>query len=367
MIKRMKIKLLFCAAIFMLVIAVTVACSPSEEGTPPTDIPPAHSDNGEEDYSPTVPPPPPPLPPPPPPLPPEPPAEPEIVLQRAAFITRNIFDASQYFTWREFERLAPEFGFEVSLFAGEYEPEVEFNGIVTAISEGYDAIFINPSYAEAVLTALSRAREVGIIIGMFENDLPPEHHDVRDFFIGTDYFEAAKLAGRFVVENFPYGANFVEVGGYAEHNLTGELHYGFREGIAEAYPPITEIGSQNAPTGWSTIEAFALMRDFITRLGESIDIVFTHWDEGASGVIGALEMSDVEGVYVIGIGGSRAGFEQVRESSQWLTVGKNYTEMVALSLENARTLLDGETVSEIYIIPMELITLDTIDNFNRNW
>jgi ABC-type sugar transport system substrate-binding protein len=375
MTKNMKIKLLLFAAILVLMSAVIVACRQNEPELPPIETPPVNDptidDSSAADYA--LPEPPQPYPDPPQPYPeppqpyPEPPEETEIILQRAAFITRNISDDAQYFTWREFERLAYDFGFEVSLYAGEYEPEVEFNGIVTAISEGYDAIFINPSYAEAVLPALTRAREVGIVVGMLVNDLPPEHQDERDFFIGTDYFEAAKLAGRFVVENFPYGANFVEVGGPADENMMLELHYGFREGIADENVQITEIGSQNTPTGWNVFEAFALTRDFITRFEEEIDIVFTHWDEGATGVIEALQMSDVDSVFVIGIGGSRAGFEQVRAGTQLLSVGKNYTDMAALSLENARTLLDGGTVSEINIIHMNLITIDTIDDFHRDW
>jgi hypothetical protein len=37
--------------------------------------------------------------------------------------------------------------------------------------------------------------------------------------------------------------------------------------------------------------------------------------------------------------------------------------MVKKSLENAKILMEGGTVPEVNIIPMDMVTLETIDNF----
>jgi len=279
---------------------------------------------------------------------------------RAAFITRAMSNDSQAFAWREFQRLAPEFGFEMSVFAGENEPAVEFDGVLTAIANGYDAVFVNPSSIEGIVPALQQARDAGLIVGMFSSVLPEEYRDAMDFFVGSDDFLGGVQAGEFVSQHFPDGANFVEVGGQAGHSAANDRHKGFAAGIADN---IIELGSQFAPTGWNTHEALAIMEDFIVRFGDQIDIVWCHWDNGASGVIEALRNAGMDDVFVIGMDGNRAGYAQVRAGTQALSVGKSFTNMVIESLRNARTMLEGGTVPLDNWIPWDMVTIDTIDSF----
>ncbi|MDR0498092.1 MAG: substrate-binding domain-containing protein, partial [Treponema sp.] len=137
---------------------------------------------------------------------------------RAAFVTQAMSNESQAFSWKEFQRLAPQYEFSMRMFAGENEPAVEVAGIEQAIAERYDAIFINPSSIESIIPAITRAKQAGIIVGMFSSLLPPEYQHLMDFFCGSDDFLGGEQAGKFVSENFPGGANFVEVGGQAGHD-----------------------------------------------------------------------------------------------------------------------------------------------------
>jgi len=277
---------------------------------------------------------------------------------RGAFITQAMSNESQAFSWAEFQRLAPDFGFTMQMFAGENEPAVEVAGIRTAIAEGYDAIFINPSSIESIIPALMEAKEAGLVIGMFSSELPEASQHLRDFFCGTDDFMGGEQAGKFVVQNFPGGANFVEVGGQAGHDAQIKRHDGFRAGIAGSN--IVELDSQNAPTGWNTHEAMTIMENFITRHGDLIDVVFCHWDNGASGVIEALQNQGMHDVFVIGVDGNRTGYAQVADGTQHLSVGQNFTEMVRKSLENARTMLDGGSVPAVNHIPLDMVTADNV-------
>ena len=279
---------------------------------------------------------------------------------RAAFVTQAMSNESQAFSWREFQRLAPEFGFRMTMFAGENEPAVEVAGIEQAIAEGFDAIFINPSSIESIIPAITRARQAGIIVGMFSSLLPEEYQHLMDFFCGSDDFLGGQQAGQFVSQRFPQGANFVEVGGQAGHDAQIKRHDGFRAGIA---PNIRILASQNAPTGWNTHEAQAIMEDFIVRFGAQIDGVWCHWDNGASGVIQALQNAGMRNVFVIGYDGNRTGYAQVRAGTQALSVGQSFTNMAWHSLNNARAMLQGVSVPKINWIPVDMVTIDTINSF----
>lgn len=269
-------------------------------------------------------------------------------------------NASQKFSWDEFQRLAPEYGFEMHVFAGENEPAVEVAGIETCIAEGYDAIFVNPSSIESIVPALMQAKAAGIVVGMFSSELPPEYHHLHDFFVGSDDFDGGKLAGEFVSTQFPNGANFVEVGGQAGHDAQIKRRDGFRAGIADN---IIELDSQNAPGGWNAHEAMSIMEDFIVMYGDQIDIVWCHWDHGAGAVIEALRNAGMEDVYVIGYDGNSTGYAQVRDGLQALSVGQSFTNMARQSLINARTIIEGGTVPAVNIIPVDMVTIDTWDTF----
>jgi ribose transport system substrate-binding protein len=269
-------------------------------------------------------------------------------------------NASQAFSWKEFQRLAPEYGFQMRVFAGENEPAVEVAGIEQAIAERYDAVFINPSNIESIIPAITRAKQAGVIIGMFSSELPPEYQNLRDFFCGSDDFEGAKQAGEFVTKNFPGGAAFVEVGGQAGHDAQFKRYDGFRAGISSN---IRILGSQNCPTGWNPHEAQAIMEDFITRFGSQIQGVFCHWDNGATGVIQALQSAGMRNVFVIGVDGNQTGYAQVRAGTQALSVGQSFTNMARQSLQNAKDMKEGKRVPAVNIIPLDMVTRETIDSF----
>ena len=279
---------------------------------------------------------------------------------RAAFVTQAMSNESQAFSWREFQRLAPYHGFEMSVFAGENEPAVEFDGVLTAIADGFDAVFVNPSSIEGIIPALQQAKDAGLVVGMFSSVLPEEHWGAATFFVGSDDFLGGEQAGQFVSERFPDGANFVEVGGQAGHSAAINRHDGFRAGIADN---IIELDSQFAPTGWNTHEALAIMEDFIVRFGDEIDIVWCHWDNGASGVIEALQNAGMDDVFVIGYDGNSTGYAQVRAGVQALSVGQSFTNMADASLRLARHILEGGSADFENWIPLDMVTAETVDIF----
>ena len=278
-------------------------------------------------------------------------------LWKAGFVTQAMSNASQAFLWKEFQRLAPEYGFEMTVFAGRNEPADEVAGIEQCIAEGYDAIFINPSNIESIIPALMKAKEARVIIGMFSSELPEEFKYLRDFFCGFDDYEGGVLAGEFVSKRFPDGANFVEVGGQAGHDAQIKRRDGFRAGIASN---IIELNSRNCPGGWNANEALAIMEDFIIKYGDDIDIVWCHWDHGASAVIEALQNAGMDDVFVIGVDGNSVGYQQVKDGTQALSVGQSFTNMAKQSLQNARDMLEGKSVQGENIIPMDMVTKDNV-------
>jgi ABC-type sugar transport system substrate-binding protein len=66
-------------------------------------------------------------------------------------------------------------------------------------------------------------------------------------------------------------------------------------------------------------------------------------------------------VFVVGVDGNRAGYKQVRDGVQAASIGQSFTQMAIKSLENARAILNGETVEKINFIPHDIVTLENVD------
>lgn len=90
---------------------------------------------------------------------------------KVGFVTQSLTNASQAYAWTQFQKYAPEYGFEVTLFDEDYDSQNGVAAISTCIAEGYTAICLNPTDPAALVPALKEAKEAGIIIGLYSSDL----------------------------------------------------------------------------------------------------------------------------------------------------------------------------------------------------
>ncbi len=279
---------------------------------------------------------------------------------KVAFITQSLSNASQAYAWTQFQKYADEYGFTVTVFEENYDPQNGVASIGTCIAQGYTAICINPTDPSAIIPALMEAKEAGIIIGMYSSEIPEGYEQYRDFMCGTDDIMCGEVAAKTLMEAFPDGANVVEVGGQSGHDAQIKRHDGFMATIEGSN--IKVLDSKNCEA-WASEDAMAIMEDFIVAYGDDIDVVYCHWDVGATGCIEALKNAGMTGVYVIGVDGCSVGYDQVREGTQALCIGQSFSQMTRDAFDNITKILNGEEYEEVVWTALDIVTIDTIDNF----
>jgi len=280
---------------------------------------------------------------------------------KVAFCTTFLAVELQQFLWDEFQRYAPDYGIEMQVFHAPGEPAVEAKNIEQSIADGYDAVIVVPQTPQEVNPALEKAKEAGLIVGLLFHDLSPENQHLYDFLIINDGYLGAKQAGEFIAAAYPNGVNVVEICANEDNEPQKERHAGFRAGIEGS--KIEILDSRHCTHGWNTYEAMVIMKDYIVEYGNQIDVVFCQWDGGATGAIEALHNAGMFDVRVVGIDGTNAGYQQIKEGNQWLSVGTNYSEIVKQALENTKTLLEGGTVPKTTNFLRDTVTLENIDSF----
>lgn len=288
------------------------------------------------------------------------PAEATAGADKIAFIVADMANESQAFASKQFQKFAKDYNFEVAILDAKGDAQAETQAVNNAVAQGVKALFVNPNDINAIVPALEAAKKAGVVVGMFSSDLPKDKAAARDFFVGVNDNMAGEAAAKAFLDQFPNGANIVEIGGQSGHDAQIKRHDGFNNAIKGS--KITVI-DYKATQQWATDQAMTIMEDMITKNGNKIDGVFVHWDNGATGAIQALKAANMEGKFLVGVDGCRAGFDQVRSGEQSVTIMQNFENMSKKSLELARKVIDGETVEQQNFIPLDIVNKGNIDSF----
>jgi ABC-type sugar transport system substrate-binding protein len=290
-------------------------------------------------------------------------ASPSAGKPKLTFVAQ-IDNPSQGFSWKMYQKNADKYGFEVSVCDNKNDVQQQTTCINDAVAQGADAIAINPKDEMGYVPATKAAMEKGVVVCL--SMVPPaaEAIDGSTCSVSVDDILGGKTAAEAIMAFFPDGATGVEIGGQGGHVAANNRHEGFSQGIAGKN--IEVLDYQN-PTAWDTAEAQAIAEDMITKYGDQIQFVFTHWDNGATGVINALKAVNepwAEEVLIIGVDGNKVGFQQVESWKNYISIAQNAETITSKVMEQSMLWIKKDPAAvKANIIPFDIISKETIGNF----
>jgi ribose transport system substrate-binding protein len=271
---------------------------------------------------------------------------------------------SQAFSWKMYQKNAEKYGFNVVVCDNKNDVQQQTTCINDAVAQGVDAIAINPKDEMGYVPATKEAMANGIPVCL--SMVPPaaEAIDGSTCSVSVDDIKGGQTAAEAIIAAFPNGATGIEVGGQAGHVAANNRHTGFTEGIKGKN--IEVLDYQN-PTAWDAKEAQDIAQDMITKYGDKIKFVFTHWDNGATGVINALKAVNepwANEVMIIGVDGNKVGFQQVESWPNYISIAQNAETITSKVMEQAKKFIDKDpSAVKENIIPFDIISKETIKNF----
>lgn len=281
--------------------------------------------------------------------------------EKVAFLCNNMANESQSFSAKQFQKYAKDYGFDVTILDAKGDTQTESQLVTNSIAQKFKGIFINPNDGNAIVPSLMKAKQAGLIVGMFSSDLAPQNQKYRDFFVGVNDTMAGEAAGAAFLKHFPNGATIIEIGGQASHDAQIKRHDGFSKAIKGSKINVIDF---KTPSQWATAEAMSIAEDLIVKHGKKIQGVFCHWDNGVTGVSRALKAANMmDGTFIVGVDGNRAGFDQVRQGTQSVTIMQNFENMSKKALELARAVADGKKFEPVNFIPLDIVDKTNIGQF----
>lgn len=278
---------------------------------------------------------------------------------KAAFIISNMANESQAFSSKQFLKYGAEYGFDMYTFDAKGDTQAESQIVTNCIAQKFKVIFLNPNDINAIVPSLMKAKQAGIIVGMFSSDLAPANQRFRDFYAGVNDTMAGQQAAAAFIKKFPNGAKIVEIGGQAGHDAQIKRHDGFNAAIKGSKIQVIDY---KACTQWSTSEALTIMENMIVKYGKEIQGVFCHWDNGATGVLQAAKAAGITNLFIVGVDGNRAGYVQVQSGEQSVSIAQDFTVMAKKDLELAKAVLAGKKVEPVNFVPLTVVDKALIES-----
>ena len=281
---------------------------------------------------------------------------------KLAFLPNAMANPSQAYAAKIFQQLGPQMGFDVTILDGRFDAQVQAQTVNNAVAQKFDVIFVNPNDINGIVPSLTAAKRAGVIVGLFSSDLPAANASSRDIFVGVNDNEAGETAGRSFIRQFPNGADIVEIGGQSGHDAAIKRHDGFNSVIRGSNINVLDY---QACAAWDTSHAMVIMEDMLTKYGNRIQGVFCHWDNGATGVIEAARAAGLTNLFIVGVDGNRAGFNQVLDGVQSSTIMQDFAAQVRVALEVAGKALRKEPYSAINLVPLVDVNKSNISNYEE--
>ncbi|MEN4477010.1 ABC transporter substrate-binding protein [Mycolicibacterium cosmeticum] len=168
------------------------------------------------------------------------------------------------------------------------EQEKQITAIRSFIQQGVNVIAFSPVVRTGWDAVLLEAKNANIPVILTDRAIDTQEKDVYKTFIGADFVEEGRRAGRWVADQYattPHPVNIVQLEGTTGADPAIDRNTGFKEGIS-ANPNLHVVASQ---TGDFTRSGGKQVMEALLKSTPQIDVVFAQNDDMGLGAMEAIE------------------------------------------------------------------------------
>jgi len=256
---------------------------------------------------------------------------------------------------------AKEAGIELKFSDAQQKQENQIKAIRSFIAQKVDVIAFSPVVESGWDTVLREAKAAKIPVILTDRAVDSKDTSLYVTFMGSDFIEEGRKAGRWLVEKVKGktgDVNVVELQGTVGSAPAIDRKKGFEEAI-KADPRIKIIRSQTGD--FTRAKGKEVMEAFLKAEGKKINVLYAHNDDMAIGAIQAIEeagMKPSKDITIISIDAVKGAFEAMMAGKLDVTV--ECSPLLGPQLMSAaKDLVAGKTlpkriVTEETIFPMEV-------------
>ena len=233
---------------------------------------------------------------------------------------------------------------------------LQINQIEDMITQGIDAIFLNPVDWEGIRPALEMLKEADIPIINFDTEV--KDFDYVTAYVGSDNKNAGKVVGEDLVKRFPNGGKIAILDSPTMNSINDRVA-GFLEAIEGKN---FEIVAQQDAKG-----------DLQTALNKTEDILRAHPDimaimggndPTALGALAAVKAANLKDIVIYGVDGSPDAKKEIASGGQLVGTGAQSPIQIGVkSAEVAYKVMNDEKFEKRTPVETFLINKDNVDQY----
>ena len=203
---------------------------------------------------------------------------------------------------------AEQLGIELKFSDAQQKQDNQIRAIRSFIAQKVDVIGVPPIVETGWREVFEEAKQAGIPIILVDRraDVPD---DLYVTYLGSNFLEEGRNAGRVMVELTGGKANIVELVGTVGSAPANDRYRGFRE-IIRDYPDMKVIDSESGD--FTVAKGREVMRAFLSKHGNTITALYAHNDDMALGAIQAIEEYGLRpgvDIKIVSVDAARGAFE----------------------------------------------------------
>jgi ribose transport system substrate-binding protein len=198
-------------------------------------------------------------------------------------------------------------------------------------------LIIDPIDGNAVVPALTKAKDAGIPVVIVDSPVAPGHEDLYETFISTDNVKAGTELATYLVNNIGQANPKVAIVEGAPGSIAGEdRDTGFLAGLAtKSVKPVASASGE-----WSNDQSLTAMQNMLTA-NPGLNAVLCASDVMVGGVEQALTEAGKADVKVLSIDGSKVGVQGVIDGKMMADNTQNPQSMGTLAAQKIIGLAKG--------------------------
>ncbi|SAK82981.1 periplasmic binding protein/LacI transcriptional regulator [Caballeronia temeraria] len=207
---------------------------------------------------------------------------------------------------------AKDAGIDLKFSDAQQKQENQIKAIRSYIAQKVDVIAFSPVVETGWDTVLVEAKNAKIPVVLTDRAISSKDDTLYVTFIGSDFTEEGRKAGRWLVEKEkgnPGPVNIVELQGTVGSAPAIDRKKGFEE-IIKSDPKFKIIRSQTGD--FTRAKGKEVMEAFLKAEGKKINVLYAHNDDMAIGAIQAIEeagMKPGKDIIIISVDGVKGAFE----------------------------------------------------------
>ncbi len=220
-------------------------------------------------------------------------------------------------------------------------------------------LLLTPNTAAGLTEAAKRAlaKKIPVITLDRSVDVEVTQH------IGADNKLIGRTAAEYVSQKIlgGSGGKVIEIQGTAGASATTDRHDEFVKWLSENDPKVEIVDS--VVGDYKREVALTAMNDLLQKYGKGeVDVIYTHNDAMALGVIAALETAGrLDEFKVVGIDGQNEAIQAIKDGK--IVVTFTYDNAGIEACQTAAKLLKGETVEKTWVLPTNTIDASNVDEY----